>query len=262
MKSKIIARLFSLIMIMSVMSPFLGVISASAEANKIYLVDEPEKLSEEQFDELSRKLDSISETYGYDIAVVICNGTNGLSTKGYAMNKYADMGFTKDGMMLVIDDLGGEYFIRPEGKFRDYMSEDALDYIESSILPALKDEDFNEASHAFANTVEELYALEKDGKQFRKPFKWGSSILIALGIGILVALIVTAVFKSQLKSVQKQLRAESYVRNGSMNVTESNDLFLYHNLIRVPRPKNSSGGGSRTGGGGGRSSGGRGGSFR
>lgn len=64
-----------------------------------------------------------------------------------------------------------------------------------------------------------------------------TTILICLIIGIVVAFIVTAVMKGQLKSVHSKSGAADYVRPGSMELTVSEDDFLYNRVTRVPKPK-------------------------
>ena len=74
-----------------------------------------------------------------------------------------------------------------------------------------------------------------------------------LVIGLVLALIITGVMRGKLKSVRSQRAAANYVRQGSMNVTQSYELFLYKTVQRRERPKSSSSGssGSRESGGGG-----------
>lgn len=68
-------------------------------------------------------------------------------------------------------------------------------------------------------------------------FNWGSSILVAVVIGLVAAGVTTGIMYSQLKNVKHQTRAENYVVSGSMNVTAARDLFLYQHTTRVARPK-------------------------
>lgn len=60
-------------------------------------------------------------------------------------------------------------------------------------------------------------------------------------------------WKKQLKSVQKQSKANAYVKAGSMKITKSGDYFMYRNLTKTQRQKSSS---SSSGGGSSRSTGG------
>ena len=64
-------------------------------------------------------------------------------------------------------------------------------------------------------------------------------LFLALGIGLVLAWVVVHVMKSQLRSVAFQENAASYVREGSMNLTNSRELFLYRDVHRTERPKES-----------------------
>ena len=82
----------------------------------------------------------------------------------------------------------------------------------------------------------------------------GSNIITVIGVaivgGIIIAAIVAFVLTSQLKSVKMKPHANEYVKQGSMNVTHSQDIFLYRTVTRTARPKNdssSSSGGSSGG---------------
>ena len=44
--------------------------------------------------------------------------------------------------------------------------------------------------------------------------------------------------KSKLKTVRFQAAASNYMKNGSLNITESRDLFLYNTVTRTAKPKN------------------------
>ena len=65
-------------------------------------------------------------------------------------------------------------------------------------------------------------------------------LFLALGIGLVLAWVVVSVMKSQLRSVAFQENAASYVREDSMNLTNSRELFLYRDVHRTERPKESS----------------------
>ena len=65
-------------------------------------------------------------------------------------------------------------------------------------------------------------------------------LFLAVGIGLVLAWVVVHVMKSQLRSVAFQENAASYVREGSMNLTNSRELFLYRDVHRTERPKESS----------------------
>lgn len=63
-------------------------------------------------------------------------------------------------------------------------------------------------------------------------------ILIALAIGFLVAFIVTMVMKSKLKSVRANNAAANYTREGSFDLVESREIFLYKQTTQTRKPQN------------------------
>jgi len=64
------------------------------------------------------------------------------------------------------------------------------------------------------------------------------TILICTLIGIAVSAAVMLYKKSKLKSVRFERGACNYVRQKSFKLTGSKDLFLFSNVIRIPRPSN------------------------
>ena len=72
-----------------------------------------------------------------------------------------------------------------------------------------------------------------------------SNILLNLGIclaiGFLIALIITGIMRGQLKSVRHQSGASDYVKAGSLNITNRQDLFLYREIRKVEKPRNNDG---------------------
>ena len=96
----------------------------------------------------------------------------------------------------------------------------------------------NQWTDAYVTAAREGHPYDVDNMP-KEPF----SIVylgVALVIGLITALIVTGVMKSRLKSVAPQRDATSYVRQGSMKLTNQRDLYLYREVHRTERPKESS----------------------
>ena len=64
-------------------------------------------------------------------------------------------------------------------------------------------------------------------------------VMVSLGIGLVLAFLCTMGMRAQLKSVRTQDSAVDYVRQGSMALTRSNDIFLYHTVTKTAKPKDS-----------------------
>ncbi len=91
-------------------------------------------------------------------------------------------------------------------------------------------------------------------------------VIVAFGILILpliIAFIMTGIKLGQMNTASGKTDADSFVKYGSMNLTDSRDIFLYSNIVRTKKPEpehhnrpGSSHGGMRHGGGSFRPSGG------
>lgn len=84
-------------------------------------------------------------------------------------------------------------------------------------------------------------------------------IPISLGVGILIAFLIVHGMKSKLKTVKKRNEANNYVRNGSLNINENYESFLYSEVSKTKIQKqntssnngsNNSSSGTKHGGGG------------
>lgn len=65
----------------------------------------------------------------------------------------------------------------------------------------------------------------------------GKMILIAIVVGLIIALIVVSVMRASLKSIHKQLTAKYYEREEGLTLTNSKDIFLYKRTDRTAKPK-------------------------
>lgn len=75
------------------------------------------------------------------------------------------------------------------------------------------------------------------GRLSRVPWFWLTAVAVVIGFA--AAIITVSVMKSRLKSVRFQSAAGDYVRDGSFNLTDSNDRYLYCTVTRTERPKQS-----------------------
>ena len=85
--------------------------------------------------------------------------------------------------------------------------------------------------------------------------------MISLVIGFVVSGIITGMWKNQLKSVEMQRAASSYLKPGSLNISYTRDLFLYRTVNRTEKQKDSDGGSSTHKSSSGTTYGGKGGKF-
>ena len=130
-------------------------------------------------------------------------------------------------------------------KIREAITDDLSDGMTSH--------DFTPAFKKYAEEAKKIaLSINPDGTTNKSLFPWGTRIIISLIIGVIASLIICFIIKNQLTSVTMKTNASDYVREGSLNITQQSDRYLYSNVTKTPKPQSSSSGG---GGGGSRSSG-------
>lgn len=223
------------------------------------MVDMADLLSDSEEKELQNQLDEISERQKVDVVVVTVDSLGSKSPMDYADDFYDYNGYgfgdKKDGILLLLSMEERDWYITTTGYGITAITDAGLDYISDKFVSYLSDGEYADGFEVYAELCDEFITQAKTGKPYdvnnmpKEPFKVFPKIIIAFGIGFAVAFVVTMMMKGQLKSVRRQAAADSYVKQGSMVITDSRDLYLYRTVSRTARPKDSSssgGGGSST----------------
>lgn len=251
MKKYIFGVLLALILCVTMVTP------AFAASDMPRLADNAGLLTDTEQSELLEKLNEISERQQVDVVVVTADTLDGKTPMDYADDFYDYNGYgfgaEHDGILLLVSMEDRDWWISTCGFGITAITDDGIDYISDKFLTYLKDENYAKAFSTYAELCDEFIAQAKTGKPYdgdnmpKQPFETLKWLLISMGIGLVVALIVTGSMKGKLKSVKQQSAAADYVKANSMYVTESRDMFLYNTVTRTEKPKSSSSsGGSST----------------
>ena len=211
--------------------------------------DSAEVLTEDEDSELEASLEELSVRQSFDVVVATIDS---LEDEGYtSMEECADdlcqfgYGENRDGVLLVVSTGDRKWHISTCGYGITAFTDAGIQYLGEQMTPDMADGDYAAAFRTFIQWTDAYITAAREGHPYdvdnmpKEPF----SIVylgVALVIGLITALIVTGVMKSQLKSVAPQRDATSYVRQGSMKLTNQRDLFLYRDVHRTERPKESS----------------------
>lgn len=242
-------RIFSLLGCMVLFcTMFLFTVSAGGKL----LVDDAGLLSVDDSTAILTKLNEVSDDLNCDLVIMTTAGLCGEDPYYRSRDLFTENGYgrgedNKDGVMMLISMEEGEgnniYHITPFGKCVDYFSESSLDRLCDKVESKLVDKNYNGAFNAFINETKRVIKHETSFFSLLR-------LVVALGIGALIALIVVGSMKAKLRSVRFQPEANNYLKPGSLNVTLAEEHFLYHTLTRTARPKNNGSGGSHVGSGG------------
>lgn len=252
MTKKIISVLFAIVLCFCTALPALAADDESVETgftgeyNRVQ--DLADVLSQEDYDRISDLYDEIAERQHIDIVFCITNNLNGATPKDYAIAFYEkfDFGYgdEKDGIILLLSLDSRDWRIETRGRAIKIFNDSEIQSIGSRLKLDLTNNNYAAAAENFADICDEDITAynERTGGVLPPPL-W---IAVAIVAGIVVAFVIVRSMKSKLKTVKMQAAAGSYLKSGSLNITQSNDIFLYSNVTRTAKPKESSSSGSST----------------
>jgi len=235
----------------------LFVLAVSVSAADLPLVyDEADLLTDAEEAALLSKLEAISAEADMDVVIALVDSIGDSSPMEYAddffdYNGYGQ-GSNRDGLVLLVSMEYRDWWISTRGYAIEAFTDAGIDYIGEKVTSYLSNSDYAAAFDEFAAQCEAFVAQARTGEPFdthnlpKDPFDKGLALIIALVGGFIIAKIYTGKLKGQLNTVRKQTTAAGYVKENSLNISNSRDFFLYRNIQKRAKETSSSGGGSST----------------
>ena len=223
--------------------------------------DSANVLTEDEDNELEDALEELSLRQSFDVVIATIESLE--SVDYTSMEEYADdlydfcqfgYGADRDGVLLLVSVGDRKWHISTCGYGITAFTDAGIQYLGEQMTPDMADGDYAAAFRTFVQWSDAYIDAARSGRPYdvknlpREPLS-PMYLVLAVGIGLVLAWVVVHVMKSQLRSVAFQENAASYVREGSMNLTNSRELFLYrdvHRTERVEEKDSDSSGGSST----------------
>lgn len=244
MKKRILLLLSALLLFITIVIP------AFATGDLPRLVDNADLVTDSEESALISKLDEISERQQVDIVIVTADSLDGKTPMEYADDFYDYNGYgfgeSKDGVLFLVSMEDRDWYISTTGYGITAFTDNGIEYIGKQLKSHLSDGEYAEAFTKYAELCDEFITKAKTGEPYdshnlpKEPFNIVWNLLVAFVVGLIIAVIVTNTMKGKLKTVRMQYAANGYVKANSMNITESRDLFLYTQVTRVEKPKETS----------------------
>lgn len=227
-----------------------GGMTVSAESEyKVY--DNADLLSDSEESALEQKLSGIADTYGHDVIVYTTYSLDGEDAADYneELRRKLGAGIDGSGIIYLVSMEYRDYDIYSFGKMNDEIMIDHIrDNMADDLAPDLSDGFYYEAFDRYANRcIYEIKQVEENGPNVKPSY----AIPVGMGIGLIIGIVTVLIMKSGMKTTRSEAMANNYIRQGSFNLTNSQDIYLYSSVTRTKRQSSSGGGG----GGGGHSSG-------
>ena len=228
---------------------FLLFLSTASFAENVLplVVDNAGIISSAELNELTSKAEAVSSKYSCDVAVVFVNGLGNDSSIMHYTDDYFDYngygyGSGKDGVMLLVDIKGREYWISTSGFGIDAFTDAGQLYLKDLFVEYLSDGNWAGAADAFISGFERFLKQARNGQPYdidnmpKKSFNL-YALLGNVGIGILLGGLPLIRKKKEMDSVQPKRDAVDYIRGNAPVLTHRNDIFLGSDVSRVPIPR-------------------------
>ena len=218
-------------------------------------------LTEDEDNELEDALEELSLRQSFDVTIASIESLE--SVNADSMEQYADdlydycqfgYGTDRDGVLLLVSVGDRKWHLSTCGYGITAFTDAGIQYLGQQLTPFMAEGDYAGAFRTFVQWADDYVTAAREGHPYdvntlpREPLS-PMYLVLALGIGLVLAWVVVGVMKGQLRSVAFQENAASYVREGSMKLTNQRDLFLYRDVQRtkhVEENDSDSSGGSST----------------
>ena len=244
MKKKLIPFAICLLVLSMLILP------VSAKSSQV--LDLASVMSAEDASALDSRLPSLQNSHGLTVVILTVPNILDQSIQDFADNFYDNNRYDENGILLMVDMNSSQYYISTSGTAIEILSDRDLMQIEEAILPYFSEGRFYDGFSHFLDILPLYLGVEPDT---------GSDFGLALLIGFVIALVILLIMRSSMNTKRAQRSAASYEVEGSYQLRRHQDLFLYSQVHKQPKPQNSSSGNSTHQSASGRSHGGRGGKF-
>ena len=242
-------RMQSVLTIFFALFVALAAFSFRAEAAGAPVYDQAKLLSQSEIQKLAAEIQRIEKKHNVRIGVVTQTSMQGRHI-GQVANALLDQGYTgapNGGILLLVsvDPKKREYYMSTDNPMRAKITDEkGRKYIESEMVPKLKDNKYGEAFLKYTAAIEtELDYYAKEGKPYDPSAGFHPlAAIAALIIGLLSGYGVRSGLISSMSNVTPAARASEYLVDDSFDLQESDDRFLFMNVTRTKKSKSSGGG--------------------
>ncbi|MGN0786740.1 MAG: TPM domain-containing protein [Christensenellales bacterium] len=204
-------------------------------------------LSDDEEASINAKLEEMSDRLDADVVIWVTYFFGNLDEESFidACRKHIsnNFGYKSNGYVIMMIDIEAEetyLYIYSEGKVASKaFSYEDLDGLGDDVMSLMESDKCFEAMNKYADSCDEAITESQKVKYFSV-----TRLIIAAVIGLIIGASVTGSNKAKLKSVRSKTEANYYVREGSMTVNDSRDIYLYSKVTRTEKPRNDGSSGS------------------
>ena len=227
-----------------------------------YISDEAGLLLPEEIAALEEKSSELANMYQIDPVILTVDSLGGETAQNYADDYYDHSGYRDDGVLFLLAMAEREWYISTSGAVIYSLTDYGIQQLGESVVPCLAEEYWYTGFYQFLDALpyyldayengtpidgfadysgdyyhgeqEEVLYYEKESEP---------NFFYSLFAGIAAAGITIVIMRSSMNTKRAQRSAGAYMEDGSWNLYQHRDLFLYSNVTKTRRQQENSGGG-------------------
>lgn len=200
-------------------------------------------LKEAEVQRLSQKIQEVEAKHGIRMGIFITASVKG--SVGKAANRLLDercSGAQNGGIVLLLAMDSRDWYISIDNRMRERITDDiGVPYLKNSFLEQLREKDYGGAFERYVDTTDVLLTYyEQQGKPYDPSDEFSFLALFAAavvaGIGGWMA---RAGLIGSMSNVTHATEAGTYLEQDSVRLHGGSDTFLFMNVTRTPKSKES-----------------------
>lgn len=239
----------------------LGTSALAASGEMLYVFDLAGLLTYDEWEPLEELAAQISGTHGCGVYVVAAEdytefGDGSVYDTAAEIFTAEDSGFGlgegQDGILLLLSMDERDWALYVHGDAAEYAFGDAaLAQLEDSFLPEFGEDDWEAGIDGYLRACDDYLTSAAEGEPVGDDPV--ASVILAVGVSCVIALLVCLVLKGRMRSVRRGAQAVAYVADGGLKLTEQSDLYTHttktvrHIEKNTSRSESGGGGSGRSG---------------
>lgn len=243
-------------------------VPAAAQETELYVYDVDDYLTAEEWEQLEIDAEAVSERYAFGVYIAVFDdmgayGIYDIEEFSEEVYKEWELGYDTagNGILLVLSMADRDYDLVAYGDFGNYAFTDyGKDVLADTFLDDFRYDHWYEGFRDYIGGCASLLEAAGNGEPVDVSYgsyeptrsvplaeKVGSSLVPALIVGVIAALIYCSILKSRMKTAVAATEASRYVAEYGVNMLVQDDIFTHSTVVRQHIDRDS---GSRSHGGG------------
>lgn len=187
----------------------LWMLLTSVSASTFYVTDNARLLTSAETQNLEDSFSQYHEEYGFSVAVVSVETLNGQNPASFASNHYQSSGYDNDGMLLLISERDGLWYLYTSGIAAEVITDEMIAKLSTLIKPDLESGKYYDACKTFTKkctnpVCEQINANAVSDKTLEREHR--TFVVLGLGGGLLIGIAAAMLLTMYLKKPRKTER--------------------------------------------------------